>query len=103
MSQPDSNQDVEKGNVVGVRAARSLYVSQFTHPSEDAPLNQPQSTQIDLSQGETNLGDSSEPLFVMYSKVAEDEDKKMAERWRKDADGIIIFVRPGAPFRVTAW
>ncbi|KAN0105295.1 hypothetical protein V8E52_010844 [Russula decolorans] len=27
----------------------------------------------------------------MYSKAAEDEDKKLVERWHKDADGILIF------------
>jgi hypothetical protein len=36
--------------------------------------------------------DSSAPLFTMYSQMAEKEDKEMAERWRKDADGILIFV-----------
>jgi hypothetical protein len=28
----------------------------------------------------------------MYSKIAEEEDDKMAERWQKDADGLLIFV-----------
>jgi hypothetical protein len=28
----------------------------------------------------------------MYLKMAEDEDKNMADRWQKDADGILIFV-----------
>jgi hypothetical protein len=28
----------------------------------------------------------------MYSKAAEEEDKEMAERWQKDAEGIVIFV-----------
>jgi hypothetical protein len=28
----------------------------------------------------------------MYLKMAEDEDNKMADRWQKDADGILIFV-----------
>jgi hypothetical protein len=41
-------------------------------------------------------GDSSDPLFTMYSQYAEDDDKNMTERWTKDADGIIIFVRPEA-------
>ncbi|KAF8476363.1 hypothetical protein DFH94DRAFT_109574 [Russula ochroleuca] len=27
----------------------------------------------------------------MYSKTAEEEDNKMADRWQKDADGILIF------------
>ena len=30
----------------------------------------------------------------MYSKIAEEEDNKMTERWQKDADGILIFVSP---------
>ena len=30
----------------------------------------------------------------MYSKAANEEDIKMVERWQKDADGILIFVRP---------
>ena len=30
----------------------------------------------------------------MYSKAADEEDNKMVERWQKDADGILIFVRP---------
>ncbi|KAH9986333.1 hypothetical protein BJV74DRAFT_757550, partial [Russula compacta] len=29
--------------------------------------------------------------FSMYSKIAEEEDNKMAERWRSDAKGILIF------------
>ena len=43
-------------------------------------------------QGESSFGDSSGPLFSIYSKAAEDEDNKMVERWQKDADGILIFV-----------
>ena len=30
----------------------------------------------------------------MYSKIAEEEDNKMTDRWTKDADGILIFVGP---------
>ena len=30
----------------------------------------------------------------MYSKMAKEEDDKTTERWQKDADGILIFVRP---------
>jgi hypothetical protein len=30
----------------------------------------------------------------MYSKMAEEEDNKMADHWQKDADGILIFVSP---------
>jgi hypothetical protein len=30
----------------------------------------------------------------MYIKMTEGEDEKMTNRWQKDADGILIFVRP---------
>ena len=43
-----------------------------------------------------NAGDSSDPLFTMYSQYAEDDDKNMTKHWTKDADGIIIFIRPEA-------
>ena len=29
----------------------------------------------------------------MYLEMASEEDKKMAENWKDDADGILIFVR----------
>ena len=32
----------------------------------------------------------------MYIKMAEDEDNKMVERWKADADGILIFVSSGS-------
>ena len=47
---------------------------------------------IQSPQG-TNFGDSAGPLFYMYSKISE-EDNKMAERWQKEAEEIIIFVGP---------
>jgi hypothetical protein len=28
----------------------------------------------------------------MYSKLAEEEDNKMVDRWQKEAEGILIFV-----------
>jgi hypothetical protein len=45
-------------------------------------------------QAESIFGDSSGPLFSMYSKAAEEEDNRMVDRWQKDADGILIFVGP---------
>lgn len=47
-----------------------------------------------LAQSEPSFDDSSWPLFMMYSKIAEEEDNKIAQRWQKDTEGIIIFVRP---------
>ena len=52
----------------------------------------PHSTPHQPSQVESRFGDSSGPLFSIYSKAAEEEDNKMVERWQKDADGILIFV-----------
>jgi hypothetical protein len=58
----------------------------------DGHRGHPQWTPDQPSQEESNFGDSSGPLFSMYSKAAEEEDNKMVERWQKDADGILIFV-----------
>ncbi|KAH9958233.1 hypothetical protein BC827DRAFT_1269669 [Russula dissimulans] len=44
-----------------------------------------------ISQQELNFGDGSGPLFSMYIERAEEEDKKMAESWKADADGILVF------------
>ena len=58
----------------------------FAHLPQDDHLQE-------SSQGESRFGDSSAPLFTMYSKIAEEEDNKMIERWQRDSEGIIIFVR----------
>lgn len=52
------------------------------------------------SQVESNFGDGSAPLFSIYSIMAEKDDNKRAERWQKDAQGILIFVSPRFPFRL---
>jgi hypothetical protein len=52
-------------------------------------------------QGKSNFGDSSGPLFFIYSKAAKDEDKKMVDRWQKDADGILFFVSPRVGIRLS--
>jgi hypothetical protein len=60
----------------------------------DGQHDNPQSAPNQPLQGESIFGDSSGPLFSIYSKAAEEEDNKMVERWQKDADGILIFVSP---------
>ncbi|KAN0137365.1 hypothetical protein V8E53_004810 [Lactarius tabidus] len=37
------------------------------------------------------FSDGSRPLFNKYLKIAEDEDKKMTDSWKADADGILVF------------
>ena len=51
------------------------------------------SAQNQASQAESSFVDSSGPLFSMYMGMAEEEDMKLAESWKADADGILIFVR----------
>jgi hypothetical protein len=37
---------------------------------------------------------SPAPLFTMYRKSAEEDDKEMTQRWQKDANSILLFVSP---------
>ena len=46
-----------------------------------------------VPQGIPDFVDGSGPIFSMYLEMAVEEDKKMAENWQADADGILIFVR----------
>ena len=50
--------------------------------------------QNQASQGSSNFVDGSSSIFSIYLEIATEEDQKMAERWKADADGILIFVRP---------
>jgi hypothetical protein len=43
--------------------------------------------------GVSNFADGSGPIFSMYLEMATEDDKKMVEDWKADADGILIFVR----------
>ncbi|KAH9053029.1 hypothetical protein EDB87DRAFT_1691245 [Lactarius vividus] len=51
----------------------------------------PQSAPNQASHGMSNFIDGSGPIFSMYLEMATEEDKKMAENWKADADGILIF------------
>ena len=44
-------------------------------------------------RGGSDFVDSSGPIFSMYMEMAEEEDKKLAESWKADAEGILVFVR----------
>ena len=44
-------------------------------------------------EGQSDYIDGSGPIFSMYLEMAEEEDKKMAESWKADAEGILVFVR----------
>jgi hypothetical protein len=55
----------------------------------DRPWSEPNQP---LQQPISNIGDASEQLFMMYMEKSERDDNVMAERWQRDADGILIFV-----------
>ena len=44
------------------------------------------------SQGVSDFTDGADPLFCMYLERAEEYDQKMTDRWKADADGILVFV-----------
>jgi len=56
------------------------------------PGHTPQPGQNHPPQVESVYADTSGPLFSMYLQLAGEEDKKMIENWKGDADGILIFV-----------
>ena len=53
----------------------------------------PQTAQNLAPHDVSNFVDGSGPIFSMYLEMATEEDKKMVENWKADADGILIFVR----------
>ena len=67
----------------------------------DDPGDHTMATSNQPLQGGSNFGDSSGPLFSIYSKAAQEEDNKMVERWQKDADGILFFVSPRVGIRLS--
>ena len=80
--------------------SRFKLMTSITDVNLDLNNDHPQVTPDRPPQVESNFGDSSEPLFSMYTKAAEDEDNKMVERWQRDADGILIFVSPRLGIRI---
>jgi hypothetical protein len=55
-------------------------------------LPSPQNQPSQLEQEDSDFGNSSGPLFSLYSKIAEEDDNKMTNCWQKYVDGIPIFV-----------
>ncbi|KAH8989061.1 hypothetical protein EDB92DRAFT_1947613 [Lactarius akahatsu] len=43
------------------------------------------------TQNEPKIIDGSAPLFSMYNERAKEHDEKMAESWKGDAEGILVF------------
>ncbi|KAH9056381.1 hypothetical protein EDB87DRAFT_1239388 [Lactarius vividus] len=76
MSQALDNLNATEGDMGTIRGVH-LY------PPQSAPTQEP--------RGMSNFVDGSGPFFSMYLEMATEEDKKMAESWKADADGILIF------------
>jgi hypothetical protein len=57
-------------------------------PASGTLVGEPQS-----GQNVSHFIDGSGPIFSMYLERAKEVDEKMAESWKADADGILIFVR----------
>ncbi|KAH9018848.1 hypothetical protein EDB85DRAFT_2279225 [Lactarius pseudohatsudake] len=51
----------------------------------------PQSAPTHEQRGMSNFVDGSGPIFSMYLEMATEEDKKMVEGWKADAEGILVF------------
>ena len=60
----------------------------------------PQSAQNQAPPTASNYADGSGHIFSMYLEMATEEDKKMVESWKADADGILIFVRLYPPILI---
>ena len=79
----------------GIILFRMALSSPFSHtPATEIGDHQypPQLAQNQVSQGVSDFLDGSGPIFSMYLEMATEEDKNMAESWKADADGILIFV-----------
>ena len=69
-----------------------------TLAADEGDPQDPRSAQNQESKEISDHVDSSGPIFSLYLEMASEEDKKMAESWKDDADGILIFVRRDRPF-----
>ena len=91
-------EDVEITNAdVGPRAGSTQALSSPFSPTTAIPIGDhqypPQSVPAHAPKGISSFVDGSGPIFSTYLDMATEEDKKMAESWKADADGILIFVR----------
>jgi hypothetical protein len=101
-----AHEDLERANNAGVCYYSSFLLSPkltnvYKKDNDQTRSTQPESQPSQPSGGASGFGDSSGPLFSIYSKASEEEDNKMVERWQKDADGILIFVSPRIGIRLS--
>jgi hypothetical protein len=58
----------------------------------------PSQTADPPSQATVTFIDGSGPLFSMYNETAAEDDRKVAENWRSDADSAVIAVCRHVPY-----
>src|SRR6266705_6375866 len=56
------------------------------------PISTPQTQPSQDPQEDFNPSDGSEALFSMYLDRVIEEDRRMVESWKGDADGMLVFV-----------
>ncbi len=75
-----------------------IVLTDFFHLVDAHPLRPIQDQPF---QAGSTFSDSSGPMFSLYSKIAVEEDDKTAERWKTNADGILIFVSLRASIHIS--
>ena len=91
--------DISQEEGIGTSSLNQLCCLVFSHTSTGDYHFPPQSAQNKAAPGEFVFVDGSGPLFSMYLEMAGEEDKKMADSWKADADGILVFVSVITPCR----
>ena len=93
MSHPHENFNVPNPEIG--KDCLLLHCSISNVPFAQVGLSQypPQSALNQAHPVVSNFADGSGHIFSMYLEMATEEDKKMVEDWKADADGILIFVR----------
>ena len=82
MSMP---QDLEEGNRKGIFYSRLVLSSLILSLCVVAGHS-------DQPKSGAHFQDGSRQLFSIYMEIGEKQDEKTAERWKADADVILIFV-----------
>ena len=95
MSHPNENLNVPNPEIGHGTDSLLLHCSISNVPFAQVGLGQypPQAALNQAHPGVSNFADGSGHIFSMYLEMATEEDKKMVEDWKADADGILIFVR----------
>ena len=79
-----------------------LFVLTLRTSSIGDPVTTPQALPGEAPQEDFNPSDGSEALFSMYLDRVFEEDRRMVESWKGDADGMLTFVSLQTPSRSTS-